>query len=664
MAKTVLQRAWYSAVIADFQQDTPESILGALARRTTVDMALRQRDAWFRQIVMLKHALQHVPGRLYLEFEIPRMGRRADCIILANGLILVLEFKVGDSRYERYALEQVCDYALDLKYFHKGSHNASVIPVLVATDAVALKDETRLHPRISGLYHPLRANETNLREVLHQVLRKVPGTSMDAEAWENAPYEPTPTVIEAARALYAGHSVNDIARCDAGAQNLRRTTEGINTIIEQCVQDKRKAICFVTGVPGAGKTLVGLNLAAQHSDPTLDQHTVFLSGNGPLVSILQEALARDAYQKAKQAGRHITKGEVKAHVKSFIQNVHHFRDEAIRIADPPHDRVAIFDEAQRAWNREKTELFMRQKKGVLQFCYSEPEFLIGTMNRHADWAVIVCLVGSGQEINTGEAGIGTWLESVHQDFPDWNIFIAPEFVDPEFGAESLKPMLRQSSRVCWCDDLHLNVSMRSFRAENVSSFVNALLALDIRRTRQHVEQMLEKGFETYITRDLDCAKEWIRSRAFGSERYGMVVSSHAERLKPYAIDVRYQIDPVLWFLNDRDDVRSSYYLEDVASEFDVQGLELDWTLVAWDGDFRCGKGGWGHYSFKGSRWERIKKEDRRKYQKNAYRVLLTRARQGMVIFVPPGDRNDPTRDPDFYRGTWEYLCGTGLPVIK
>lgn len=664
MGGTLFQRAWYSDEISHFLHASPETILGELSTRATVDMQVTQRDAWLEEIRVLKKALEGIRGRVYLEFTIPRMGHRADCIIVAEGHVVVLEFKVGKGEYSRDALDQVCDYTLDLKYFHKGSHHATVIPVLVATAARAERSFILRHPRIAGLYHPLRSNGQNLAEVLRLIFQEIQGRPLNPLEWENAPYEPTPTIVEAARALYAGHGVHEIARSDAGAQHLRQTTERVNAIIDECARKKKKAICFVTGVPGAGKTLVGLNLAAQRSDPSLDQHTVFLSGNGPLVAILQEALTRDTLRRMQQQGQRRPKGEVKASVKSFIQNVHHFRDEAVRSKEPPHDRVAIFDEAQRAWNREQTAKFMRQKKGILGFNQSEPEFLVETMDRHQDWAAIVCLVGSGQEINTGEAGIGEWLESVNKShFQHWDIFVSPQFEDPEFGSESLKPLLRQSPRVCWCDELHLKVSMRSFRSENVSAFVNALLDLDVRRARQHVETMRDNGFLTYITRDLDRAKAWVREQAFGGERYGMVVSSQAERLKPYAIDVRYKIDPVLWFLNDKEDVRSSYYLEDVASEFDVQGLELDWTLVAWDGDFRCGEDNWGHYSFRGDRWETIRKPERQKYQKNAYRVLLTRARQGMVIFVPPGDRHDPTRDPDFYDGTWRYLCDAGLPVL-
>lgn len=663
MARTILQRAWYGDTIPSFLRTEEDRILGRIASRTSAEMVLAQRDAWMREICVLKRSLSGLDGRVYLEFEIPRMGRRIDTVLLINGIVLVVEFKIGENYYYRHALDQVCDYALDLKYFHKGSHDAAVVPILVATDAPAVGCALAAHGRVAGLYHPIRTNESGLKDRLHQIVSQVSGNWIDPDSWENAPYQPTPTVIEAARALFNNHSVADIARHDAGAQNLTRTTGQVESIIEDCAARKRKAICFVTGVPGAGKTLVGLSLAARRSDPQLDQHTVFLSGNGPLVAILQEALTRDAHQRQKQSGKAVTKGEIRARVKSFIQNVHHFRDEAVRDPDnPPHDHVAVFDEAQRAWNYEKTCQFMRQKKGVPNFNCSEPEFLIRTMDRHREWAVVVCLVGGGQEINTGEAGIGAWLESACRSFPDWQICLAPEFTDPEFGAESLKPILRESRQVQWCDDLHLNVSMRSFRAEKVSGFVNALLDLDANRVRQYADQILDR-YPMFITRDLDCAKEWVRQQAYGAERYGMVASSQAERLKPYAIDVRYAIDPVQWFLNEKDDVRSSYYLEDAASEFDIQGLELDWNLVAWDGDFRCGDGEWGHFQFRGSRWEKIRKEERRKYQKNAYRVLLTRARQGMVIFVPPGNRNDPTRDPDFYDGTWQYLRSAGLPVL-
>jgi hypothetical protein len=347
----------------------------------------------------------------------------------------------------------------------------------------------------------------------------------------------------------------------------------------------------------------------------------------------------------------------------FIQNVHNFRDECLLDNQkPPFEHVALFDEAQRAWNLQQTANFMQRKKGVSNFNKSEPEFLISCMDRYADWAVIVCLVGGGQEINTGEAGISEWIESLNRSYLDWHIYISSRLTDSEYGAGKVLTQIKDYSRVITKDELHLSVSMRSFRSEKVSLLVKQLLDLENDEAQKTLTGVSPK-FPIVITRDMHKAKMWVKAKARGSERYGIVVSSQAFRLKPHAIDVRPAIDPIHWFLDGKKDTRSSYYLEDVATEFQVQGLELDWTCVVWDADFRYSKNGWEHRSFVGDRWNSIRKLERQNYLKNAYRVLLTRARQGMVIVVPYGDEEDPTRKAEYYDPTYEYLCRIGFPVI-
>ena len=384
----------------------------------------------------------------------------------------------------------------------------------------------------------------------------------------------------------------------------------------------------MTGVPGAGKTLVGLNIATKHINKGSELYSVFLSGNGPLVAILREALARDKVYRERQQGRKVKKTSVRPAVEAFIQNVHHFRDEClIDCARPPIEHVALFDEAQRAWNKEQTSAFMLRKKKVANFQKSEPEFLISCLDRHRDWGVIICLVGGGQEINTGEAGISEWIQSVMRTFPDWHIFISSRLTDSEYAAGYALEQLSNRPHVEYRDELHLGVSMRSFRAENVSLLVKQILDLEAHDARQTLQQ-ISQSYPIVITRNVQTAKEWLRTQARGTERYGIVVSSEAQRLKPYAIDVRTPMDPIHWFLDDNTDVRSSFYLEDVATEFHVQGLELDWACVTWDGDFRHTPGGWEHWSFCGDRWNRIRKPERKVYLKNAYRVLLTRAQPG------------------------------------
>jgi hypothetical protein len=377
---------------------------------------------------------------------------------------------------------------------------------------------------------------------------------------------------------------------------------------------------------------------------------------------LREALVRDKVQRERELGNKIKKGEAFSEVKTFIQNVHHFRDDClVDFNIPPIEHVALFDEAQRAWNLKKTSSFMRQRKKYPNFNMSEPEFLISCLDRHRDWAVIVCLVGGGQEIHTGEAGIGEWIDSLNKTYSSWHIYLSSRLTDSEYGAGEILNNLNSRPNLVYEDKLHLAVSMRSFRAEHVSLLVKQLLDLNIEGAQKTLGKI--NKYPIVITRNLIQAKKWLKRQARGSERYGIVVSSQAERLKPHAIDVKSPMNPIHWFLNGKDDIRSSYYLEDVATEFHIQGLELDWVCVTWDADFRYSKEGWEHLSFRGNRWTYIRKKERKNYLKNAYRVLLTRARQGMVIVVPSGNSEDHTRSPEFYDATYEYLKDIGFTEI-
>jgi hypothetical protein len=380
------------------------------------------------------------------------------------------------------------------------------------------------------------------------------------------------------------------------------------------------------------------------------------------VNVLREALTRDELTRRRSLGERARKGKVAEGVKAFIQNVHHFRDEGLRNEQPPAENVAIFDEAQRAWTREMTASFMRRKRNLPGFDRSEPEFLISCMDRRTDWSVVVCLVGGGQEINTGEAGIDSWLDAVREHFPNWRMHISSRLTDSEYAAGHALQRAGKAAHVVMDDCLHLSASMRSFRSEKVSAFIKALLDREVRAAARLHEEVSER-YPIAVTRDIEAAKEWVRQRARGSERYGLVASSKALRLKPHAVDVRVDVDPVLWFLNDKDDTRASYYLEDAATEFQVQGLELDWTCVTWDADLRFHEDGWGFHDFRGSRWTNVNKVDGRRYLLNAYRVLLTRARQGMILFVPPGHRRDHTRPPEYYDDTFAYIRNVGISAL-
>jgi hypothetical protein len=662
-----MNRYFYSNTISNFLIASSHEIFGELAATSGFTDELTQKTAWLSEISILKDVVSKYRGSIFFEYSIPRIGGRVDVILIINHVVFVLEFKVGEKKFPASALDQVWDYALDLKNFHETSRDVLMAPILISTEAPPAFFDIATTPHNDNLLFPIRANINTLQEIIDKVLQFNEQDPINAEVWSLGQYSPTPTIIEAALALYNQHSVAEISRRDASAINLKQTSNAISDIINKSKQDKHKSICFVTGVPGAGKTLVGLDIATKHMDKEGKSTSVYLSGNGPLVAILREALTRDRVRREKLKGNKIKKGEVFGEVKLIIQNIHNFRDDCLKNLNAPIDHVAVFDEAQRAWNLQQTVDFMKRKRGVPDFQKSEPEFLISCLDRHDDWAVIVCLVGGGQEINTGEAGIGEWMESLNRAFPHWKIYMSSKLTDSEYSATSNIKELEGRNQVSYNDNLHLSVSMRSFRAENVSLLIKNLLDVDLNEARKNYG-MLKNKYPIVITRDLGKAKTWLRNQARGTERYGLIVSSKAARLKPYGIDIKTPMNPVNWFLEGKDDIRSSFYLEDVATEFHVQGLELDWACVAWDADFRYSTEGWKYYelllrSEKPAKWNNVVKEYRRKYLMNAYRVLLTRARQGMIIVVPQGDNEDATRKPEFYDNSFEYLSSIGFDSI-
>ncbi|HUR65626.1 MAG TPA: DUF2075 domain-containing protein [Chitinophagaceae bacterium] len=658
-----MKRSFYSDSIVSFLQTSDEQILGILSKNNEFSLESPQKEAWLKEIRILKGVVKINDGHIFFEYSIPRMGKRIDVVLLIKNVIFVLEFKVGEKDFLLSAIDQVLDYGLDLKNFHETSHQHLIAPILIATEAKNVIPFISPTPHQDNILFTVKTNTLLLGQVIDDVLKFAEGENINFETWESGRYSPTPTIIEAAMALYNGHSVAEISRSDAGATNLSETSSALREIIFQSRNKREKSICFVTGVPGAGKTLVGLDIATKHLDKDNDLTSVFLSGNGPLVAILREALTRDKYQRGKGQGKKVRKGEIMSEVKLFIQNVHNFRDESLKDERPPFEHVTIFDEAQRAWNHTQTANFMLRKKSTPNFAISEPEFLISCLDRHQDWAVIICLVGGGQEINTGEAGISEWIESLNRSFPEWRIYVSDNLTDSEYAAGNALQILKSHNHVFTNPALHLSVSLRSFRAEHLSLLIKNLLDLNIEDAKRNY-QAIKGKYPIVLARTVERAKRWIKEQSRGSERYGIVVSSQAQRLKPYAIDVKSPMDPIHWFLDGKEDIRSSYYLEDVATEFQVQGLELDWTCVTWDADFRYSENGWKSFSFVGSKWNNIKKEERKLYLKNAYRVLLTRARQGMVIVIPEGDSNDATRIPSFYSETFEYLATIGFEIIN
>jgi hypothetical protein len=599
-----MQPFYYASSIEGFLRELPQTILGHLAQHHAHDLNPLQRNAWRTQIALLQSALKDkADGWLALEFAIPRMGKRADAILIYGGLVFVIEFKAGAKTFTSAAYDQVTDYALDLKYFHAASHDRHIVPVVVATEAPSSSFE--LVWSDDHLADPLLSNGDNLGACVATVAGKTPAQpALDGATWARSGYKPTPTIIEAAQALYQGHRVEDITRSDAGAKNLTETTTCLEKIIEEAKAKRQKAICFVTGVPGAGKTLAGLNLVTHRTKAHGEEHAVFLSGNGPLVDVLREALARDEHAQSKELGQSTSKADAARKVKSFVQNIHHFRDASLQNANAPIERVVVFDEAQRAWDKDKAANFMAQRKGVPNFDQSEPEFLISVMDRHTDWCTIICLIGGGQEINAGEAGLTEWFAALKKRFAHWKIYTSPQLTHRDYHWGKDLPAMLTGLTHQTLHDLHLAVSVRSFRAERLSEFVGALIAGEVDAARS-LYASIKNTYPIVLTRDLGQARTWLRARARGSERFGLVASSGASRLKPEGVNVHEKIDAIYWFLNSKSDVRSSYYLEDPATEFDIQGLELDWVGVCWDADLRWIGGNWAHHKFRGTVWQNV-----------------------------------------------------------
>ena len=704
-------RCLYTATFSEFLNKEPLAVLGALHNNFHGDALTTTDEAWMGEIEVMQQVLEpwkEEQGQIVFEYDIPRLGKRIDVVLLLRGMIFCLEFKVGKKEEFQAGIEQVMDYALDLKNFHLFSHDRKIVPILIPTK---YKEYTTVfQPSVynDDIYNPMITGEEHLQELIAKVLEHAGAKREDGviDNWLISPYAPTPTIIEAARTLYENHSVEDITRHEADKVSTDTTINYILQVIHQSKEEQQKSICFVTGVPGAGKTLVGLDVAIKqtYKDGELDKENgaVYLSGNGPLVAVLTEALARDNQKKCSQKGERKNMSDSRREVSEFIQIIHRYRDNMLaKIKNPVEngiveidpekaikltatgygevEHVAIFDEAQRSWTHKRIADYLKRggtygnKLKVPNFPMSEAEFLIWSLDQREDWAVIICLVGGGQEINTGEAGITEWVKALNNRFRHWNVYISNKLTDPEYAEGRVNELLAGNDKVKFSDSLHLAVSLRSFRAETLSAFIHSLLSFapDAASLYQDVKG---KKYPIMLTRDMEKARQWLRKMARGTQQTGVLVTKVAARFKPLAVNILAQGDEnaVHWFLEDKTDIRSSNYLEDAATEIQVQGLELDYACVLWDADMRCEDGHWAYYKFNGkNKWNPENNEESRKYMLNAYRVLLTRARQGIVICVPYGNSNttpegfpeDPTRLPEYYDGTYEYLKSLGLEEI-
>ena len=709
-----MSRCLYNSNFRTFLNTGDNSIFGLLCERYHGEALTTTREAWKSEITIMKDVLANFAdkqGQIIFEYDIPRLGKRIDVVLLIKGIVFCLEFKVGESRILEADVDQVLDYALDLKNFHKFSEDRIIAPILIATNHRNSSTDIQMSVYDDRVVNPLMTGKSGISTLINEMLKRFPNETPVNPDWIISPYAPTPTIIEAAKSLYENHTVEDITRHEADKVSTDRTIAYILDVIKKSKDAQEKSICFVTGVPGAGKTLVGLDVAVKQTyqgqdEPIEEEQAVYLSGNGPLVAVLTEALAQDNYKKCRDNGEKKKITDSRREVSKSIQIIHRYRDNMLaKIKNPVEngileidpakavkmaksgfgevEHVAIFDEAQRSWTHKRLADYLKRggtygnKLKVPNFPLSEAAFLIWSLDQREDWATIVCLVGGGQEINTGEAGISEWIKALNEQFPHWNVYISPKLTDAEYAEGRVNELLKDNLNVTYSEDLHLSVSLRSYRAEKLSAFVHALLSFDENAATLYNE--IKDKYPIVLTRDMAKARKWLHSKVRGTERTGVLVTKESARFKPLAVHVLPSGDEnaVHWFLDDKTDVRSSNYLEDAATEIQVQGLELDYTCLLWDANMRYENGEWHFYRFNGqSKWtEQIanteSKQELQKYMLNAYRVLLTRARAGMVICVPTGNPNktvsgfweDSTRLPEFYDGTYQYLKSLGIEEI-
>lgn len=709
-----MSRCLYNSDLATFLYTDSASIYRILDDNYHGEALTTTRDAWKAEIDIMKNvvsSLNTVDGQIIFEYDIPRLGKRIDVVLLYRGVVFCLEFKVGESKILETNIDQVLDYALDLKNFHKFSEDKVIAPILVATNYSNRSTSIQMSVYDDRVINPLVTGKAGISALIDNVLEKFPSEAPVHNDWVISPYAPTPTIVEAAKTLYESHSVENITRHEADKVSTDATIKYILDVIQNSKTNGEKSICFVTGVPGAGKTLVGLEVAVKQTyqgndAPVEDEGAVYLSGNGPLVAVLTEALAKDNHQKCRDRNEKKNLSDSRREVGKFIQIIHRYRDnmlakiknpvengvleidpeKAVKLAESGYgevEHVAIFDEAQRSWTHKRLADYLKRggtygnKLKVPNFPLSEAAFLIWSLDQREDWATIVCLVGGGQEINTGEAGISEWIHALNDKFPQWKVYISPKLTEPEYAEGKVNELLAKNENVTYSENLHLGVSLRSFRAEKLSAFVHSLLTFNPDAAELYNE--IKDRYPIVLTRDMETAKRWLHSKVKGTERTGVLITKEAARFKPLGIHILPSGDEnaVHWFLEDKIDTRACNYLEDAATEIQVQGLELDYTCVLWDADMRCDNGKWRYYTFNGkTAWnEKIpdteNKQEQIKYMLNAYRVLLTRARAGMVICVPSGNSNknpsgfleDSTRLPKFYDGTYQYLKSLGIEEI-
>lgn len=654
-------RAFYAASVGSFLQQDPTAIIGALSERHVAFHASAEAEqvkAWRREIEILAAAFEQIGPRCYdwsllLEYPLLRLGKRLDAVVLSPGVVHVVEFKIGAKRFTGADRLQTEMYAQALRDFHEVAQRGRIVPILCAEGASATSGALRVFDQVADL---IEVGASGLADAL--LLGVIPAEGVaETGSWgefDHSAYRPTPNIVEAARALYSGHEIAEIGRGDAADEELQRAAVTLNEIVDQARIDRTKTVCFVTGAPGAGKTLLGLNLAL--SATAGEGASALLSGNRPLVHVLTEALAEDASRRNRTR-----KADEKHRASAAIQNLLGFLKEHTDGAAPP-ENVIIFDEAQRAWDADVGQKLMGRPQ-------SEPELFLSILDR-LDWACLVCLVGPGQEINRGEGGLALWGEALAKAASNgspWNVIAAPQAIAggrdvsgsglQQEGAPFIKT--RAERRI------HLSNSIRAYRNELHGKWVATLLEDDIAASRALALEMTAPP--AFVTRDLSVAKSWLQNYRRGGRTVGLLASSGAIRLVADGVPPAprsNELDQIgHWFLKAPPDFRSSGSLETPMSEFGCQGLEIDYAGVCWGGDLIRGEAGWLPRRMQSPHWRVIGDEAQKRFRINGYRVLLTRARAGLVIYVPEGNAEDATRAPQEFDAVADVLLASGCEQL-
>lgn len=666
--------AYFRCSITEFLAASDDTVIAKLQTAYASDgyrsQYTTQTIAWATTLPALRREfsdlLRMFPSadtwHLLLEYPLYRLRRRIDAVVLTPDAVVVLELKTGAKSFDSADRRQAEEYAQDLRDFHAASARARLRPVLWALEAepAPMGAEQDNHPGVSRLLLVGRTGLANT--LLHCAGRRAFGSLRQAtefsDRWDKAPYQPVPSVIEAATTLFAGHGVREITL--STAKNLRESASEVLSIIERSRANCEYSVVFLTGVPGAGKTLAGLNVvhAAVRDGIEREGEIVYLSGNTPLVVVLREALARDRYRRASVEGQPIKMGDARASTRATVQHINDFLKEYLNGSGaPPSEHVIVFDEAQRAWNaRQGMEKFGRDA--------SEPHLVLETMLRHRDWAVCVCLIGKGQEINDGEEGVAGWAEAISrlstENVSRWKVY-GPDLI---FGASRSPETLGQlpdGVETVRSESLHLNVPMRSFRSPTLATWIERVIEGEFSAS---AETARELSYPLYLTRSLEDAKAWLRQSTLGERRMGLLASSGAKRLRADGLgQVLSATDGQTiahWYLNSPGDIRSSFALEVPANEYTSQGLEIDFACLCWGGDLIYKDDRWITRSLSGNRWTVLSDSAKRMFVLNSYRVLLSRAREGMVIWVPKGDVEDHTRSPSELDDVADCLLRAGV----